>query len=76
MEMKNDIQSKFTLAIMNLVAPETLPYRMLSNLNGAHQPISPCYNGRAMYNGPDEFFEIYNPYYHTNNPCYNGRASR
>ena len=34
----------------DLVIPETLLiYRTLPNLNSAYQPISPCYNGRAMY---------------------------
>ena len=35
------------LAITNLDIPDTLLYRTLRNPNGAHQQISPCYNGRT-----------------------------
>ena len=73
MHANEQIQS--TLAITDLVVPETLLYRTLPNLNCAYQPISPCYNGRTMCTGPDEFFKIHNLCYHTNNPCYNGKKT-
>ena len=44
------------LAIPDLDIADTLLYRMARNINGAHQPISPCYNGRTMYTVPDRFF--------------------
>ena len=40
---------------------QTLLCQMLGNLNGAHQPISPCYNARTMNNGPDKFFKYIIP---------------
>ena len=40
---------------------QTLLYRTLFNPNGARQPISPCHNGRTVYNGPDRYFEICRP---------------
>ena len=43
--------------ITDLVVPETLLYRTLPNLNCPYQPISPCYNGRTMYTGPDEVLQ-------------------
>ena len=45
------------LAITDLAIADTLLYQTLCNLSGAHQPLSPCYNGHAMYNGPDKFFK-------------------
>ena len=60
------------LAIPDLDIVDTLLYRMARNLNGAHQPISPCYNGRTMYTVPDRFFKNFNPYSHTNDTCYTG----
>ena len=64
------------LAITNLDIADTLLYWTPRNLNGAHQPISPCYNGHTMYTGPDRFFKIYNPCYHRNNICCAGWAGR